>query len=126
MKGRISTWLAGSVVGAAVLALPDEGPRVFSFSETHGPSAVDLVGMLVLVAAWVPVAVLIWSERASLRGGWGRGAAVLGVAGTVVLVMAISLDLGGWWIGAVPALVVAQLMALHAASCAQNHRASSL
>ena len=111
---RIWMWLAGSAVGGAVLALPDEGPRIFSFSRTHGPSAVDLVGMLVLVAAWVPVALLLWSERASLRGGWSRGAAVLAVVGTTLLVVTISRDLGGWWIGAVVILVAAQLMALRA------------
>ena len=109
---RIWMWLAGSAVGGAVLALPDEGPRIFSFSRTHGPSAVDLVGMLVLVAAWVPVALLLWSERASLRGGWSRGAAVLAVVGTTLLVVTISRDLRGWWIGAVVVLVAAQLMAL--------------
>ena len=111
---RIWMWLAGSAVGGAVLALPDEGPRIFSFSRTHGPSAVDLVGMLVLVAAWVPVALLLWSERASLRGGWSRGAAVLAVVGTTLLVVTISRDLGGWWIGAVVVLVAAPLMALRA------------
>jgi len=111
---RTATWIVGSAVGGAVLALPDEGPRLFSFSRTHGPSAVDLFGMLVLIAAWVPVALLLWSERASLRGGWSRGAAALAVVGTTLLVVTISRDLGGSWIGAVVVLVAVPLMALRA------------
>lgn len=108
------TWLAGSAIGGAVVAIPDTGPRLFSFSETHGPSALDLVGMVLLVASWVPIAALIWSERRLVRGTSRRWAAVLAVVGAALLVVTIGLDLGPSWFAAVALLVAAQAVALRA------------
>jgi hypothetical protein len=109
---RVLIWVAGSGVGAAVVAMPDKGPRLFSFSETHGPSAVDLAGMAALVAAWLPVAVLLWSARSRLTGRYAWAAAILAVLGLVGLVVTIGLDLGPWWIAAAGVLVLAQFVAL--------------
>jgi hypothetical protein len=110
---RIWLWVAGSALGVAVLVLPDAGPRVFSFSETHGPSAVDVVGMGILVGAWLPTAALIWTGRRTL-GGRGRLPAVLAAVGVALLVVTIAWDLGLAWVAAVAILLSAQVIALWA------------
>lgn len=56
-RSTVKLWFLGSVAGALVVALPDNDARVFSLSQTHGPSTVDLLGMGVLVIAcyrWLP------------------------------------------------------------------------
>lgn len=104
-------WLGGSALGGAIVALPDAGGRVFSLSESHGPSAVDLVGVAVLLAGWLPVPALLWSSRRVLRpqARWLATAAVTGVA---VLVATIMADLGAWWVLGVALLVAVQVGAL--------------
>ncbi len=114
VRRRTAVWLGGSAIGAGIVALPDRGPRLFSLSETHGPSAVDLVGTTVLVAAWLPVASLLWSRRRSMGGAWRRASAVVVGAGVLLLVVTIGLDLGSWWVLPVALLVAAQLLALRA------------
>ncbi|MFJ8580645.1 hypothetical protein [Micromonospora sp. NPDC093277] len=112
VRGRLLLWLVGSAAGGLLLALPDSGPRLFSFSRTHGPSLVDLLGMVIAVVSWLPVVWLISRHRSALRGGAGRGSAGLAVAGVVLLVVTIRGDLGLWWLAPVTLLVAAQLIAL--------------
>ena len=116
---RLWLWLVGSAVGVAVLAVPDTGPRVFSFSEAHGPSVVDVVGILVLVGVWLPVAALIWSGRRAL-GRRGCLPAVMAAAGVAMLVVTIALDLGPAWVAAVAILLGAQVLVLRAVLVAPN------
>ena len=96
-----------------MLLLPDTGPRVFSFSETHGPSAVDVIGMSVLVGVWLPTAALIWSGRRKL-GSRGRLLGVLAAVGVGLLVATIAWDLGHAWVAAVALLLGVQVIALRA------------
>ena len=78
----------------------------------HGPSAIDLMGMVVLVAAWLPVAWLLWSERGAVRGHSRSLAGVLAALGLVLLVLTVGMDLGSWWIVAAAILVTAQIVAI--------------
>jgi hypothetical protein len=112
-KRRICLWVVGSALGVAVLVLPDTGPRVFSFSESHGPSAVDAVGMSILVAAWLPIAALIWTSRNRL-GDRGRLLGIAAAVGVGLLVATIAWDLGHAWVAAIAILVGAQVIALRA------------
>lgn len=107
----LTTWVVGSALGAGVIAVPDDD-RAFSLSETHGPGVLDLVGVLVLAAAWVPVAAVLWAGRTALATRSGAAAAVLFVLGTVLLAATIGWDLGAWYLLAVAVLVAAQLVAL--------------
>ncbi len=112
IRRPIIVWLAASAVGGTVIALPDTGPRLFSFSESHGPSVIDLIGMAVLVAGWLPVAWLLWSRRAAIRGRSAWLAGLLAIAGVVLLVLTVGKDLGAWWLAAAAILVTAQFVAL--------------
>jgi hypothetical protein len=105
-------WIAGSALGIAILSLPDTGPRVVSFSDDHGPSGLDALGIAVVVAAWLPVASLLWRGRRALAGRDGRACGGLAVVGIVATIVTIALDLGQWWALAVVILVAAQVWAL--------------
>jgi hypothetical protein len=113
-RTRLAVWLVGSGVGVAIVALPDSDDRVLSLSRTHGLAAVDLVGLVVLLAGWLPVPALLWARRRALAGPMGRTALVLAVGGALGLAVTVGLDLGWTYAVAVGALVLAQLLALRA------------
>ena len=96
----------------ALIAAPDSDDRLFSLSRTHGPSLVDLLGMLVLVVAWIPIPAVLWYRRDALHGGAAKGAAILAVTGAVGLAVAIGSDSGLVYFVPVCVLLVAQLLAL--------------
>jgi hypothetical protein len=112
IRRRLVVWLVGSLVGVAVLALPDADDRLFSLSRTHGPSPVDVLGMLVLVAAWLPVPGVLWRRRRALRGTAATVVAVLAVTGLGGLLVTVGLDLGAVYVVPVVVLLAAQMLAL--------------
>jgi hypothetical protein len=112
VRRRLVGWAAGSLLGLVVLALPDTGPRVFSLSPGHGPSALDLGGVVLLVAAWLPVPVLLCSRPRPFRGAAARVAAGLVVVGVLTLAVTIRGDLGAWWLVPVALLVGVQVAGL--------------
>jgi len=107
-----AVWAAANVVGGAVLALPDDGPRLFSFSRTHGPSALDGVGAIMLLAGWIVLDGAVVARREAIRALGKRRiwlAAAVAVVGVAVLVPTIAFDLGWWWIAGVLMLAGAQV-----------------
>src|SRR3712207_1397705 len=95
---RTLLWLVGSAVGAIVVALPDSDNRVFSLSRTHGPSPLDLVGVVILIGCWLPAAAMLpqlW--RAAPRATAGL-AMILALVGALGLVLTIGADLGWTWL----------------------------
>ncbi|MBM0225129.1 MULTISPECIES: hypothetical protein [Micromonospora] len=112
VASRLLGWLVGSAAGGLLIAMPDTGPRLFSFSRTHGPSLVDFVGMVIAVVAWLPAVWLIWRHRRALRGLTGWLSAGLALVGVALLTVTIGGDLGLWWLVPVTLLVVAQLIAM--------------
>jgi hypothetical protein len=111
-RRRLALWLAGSAVGCAVVALPDTGPRVFSLSAGHGPSALDLLGVVVLVATWLPVPMLLCSRSGPWHGAPARGVAGLVGAAAALLLLTVTRDLGAWWVLPVVVLVGVQVAGL--------------
>lgn len=107
-------WAGTTVAGGTVLALPDTGPRVLSLSETHGPSLVDSVGILILVAGWLPVPVLLYRSRALVSRFVWTAAAVTALTDALALVVTIRRDLGWWWLPSAAALALAQAIPLRA------------
>ncbi len=112
VRRRSLLWAAGSVVGTAVIALPDTGPRIFSFSQTHGPSAPDLIGIVIVLATWLPVPILLCSRHRPFRGAAGRLALALLVLGLAGLAVTIRYDLGAWYLVPVALLVGIQVVGL--------------
>jgi hypothetical protein len=109
---RSSVWTVGSVVGAVVVALPDSGQRVFSFSRTHGPSPLDLLGVAILVGCWLPIAYVMPSLWRATGDAPARFAAALALLGAAALVITIGADTGWLWVVAAGALVTAQIIVL--------------
>ena len=74
--------MATSTLGAAIVALPDRGPRVVSFSRAHGPGLVDTLGAGVMFAGWGVFLVALWRRRWIIRAAAaGRGPAIAFSAG---------------------------------------------
>ena len=120
MRGSLVIWLACSVAGGAIVALPDTGPRLVSFSQAHGPSALDGLGILVLLAGWLAPAVAVWRRRGRLAGQAGTPAFglvlfALGL-GAGLTVASVGADYPHWWVVGAALLVVAQLVAARLAS----------
>ena len=109
-RRRVSLWIGGSLIGAAIVALPDSGERVFSLSRTHGPSPLDLLGVTVLIGSWIPVAVVLPSLWRAAGRVAARLSAALAAIGAVGLAITIATDMGGLWLIAVAMLVAAQLI----------------
>ncbi|PRX46630.1 hypothetical protein B0I33_107207 [Prauserella shujinwangii] len=111
-------WLATTVAGAVLLALPDSSGAVVRISERHGPGVVDVLGMVVVLAG---SAVLWWHlirhRGLVVRGLGGRATAAL----LTTLVLALALvawsvlaDIGWWWVAGAGCAWAAQLVALRA------------
>jgi uncharacterized membrane protein YkgB len=109
---RSSVWIVGSVVGAVVVALPDSDQRVLSFSRTHGPAPLDLLGVAILVGCWLPIAFVMPALWRAMVGAPARFVAAVAVLGAAALVITIGVDMGRVWLVAAGALVVAQIMVL--------------
>jgi hypothetical protein len=112
LKRRLSLWMLGSAVGVLIIGLPDNDDRLFSIAEAHGPSFVDLVGVTLIIGAWLPVVAALWSRRGMLPRR--ENAVVVGAAsaGAVVVVVTIALDIGAAWVIGVALLVVAQFVVI--------------
>lgn len=111
-------WSALVVTGLVIIALPDDDARLFTISRLHGPSAVDAIGILFILAAWLVVVAVIWRGRARLpRGPAWR---ILGlssfVVGTAVTAWSVLGDHGSWWV-----LGAALLAALQVTAAATVH-----
>lgn len=108
-------WGTLSAVGLGIIALPDLGPRLFSLSPGHGPSLLDLIGIVALVAGWAVLDVATWQRRRRLPltlGTWAVIAVVGAVAAGIVLWSVLG-DRGNWWV--VGAIVLAALQLAMAA-----------
>lgn len=119
-------WLACSLAGVVLIALPDSDRRVFSISEAHGAALTDLVGAVVLVAGWAILDVQVWRGRRRL-GAVGRSGLVLlsgaVLAGGVLVGWSVAGDAGWWWLAGAAVLAAVQLVA--AALAAPRDRARS-
>lgn len=89
--------------------MPDEGGRVFSLSEGHGPSVLDLLGISVILIGWLAFLIPLVRSRASVwRPGWVLVAAL---AGGALLAWSLATDTGSWWMVGVVVLVAVQVVA---------------
>ena len=115
-------WIALSIGGLVTILLPDTGPRLFSLSEDHGPSLIDLVGIVLLVAGWVVLDLATWRRRSNLA--MPRAIVVtyaLVGSGSVALVASSVLgDQGSWWVVGAALLATIQIAAAVRATIAER------
>jgi hypothetical protein len=91
---------------------------LFSLSNLHGPSLLDALGIVALVAGWTVLDLATWSRRRLIPL---RPAALVLVAGSAVaaaglVVWSVLGDHGSWWIVGAIVLTMIQLAAAWRAS----------
>ena len=102
-------WVVLSAVGVLVLSLPDDGPRIIALSEGHGPSALDAVGILILLVAWAAFLAPLFAARHTIHHA--STLALVALAGAVLVIWSVATDTGAWWVLGVVTLVAVQLIA---------------
>ena len=95
-------------IGVVIVGLPDSGPRVFTISERHGPSTVDIVGLVLIMIPWsymIVYSIVKW-RRVLYTLGRRVAAVAIGLALTGIAIIAVSLsrDTNTWWLGSILAL----------------------
>lgn len=100
-----------SVAGSAVVAVPDNGPRL-AISQAHGPGPLDAVGILLLLLGSAILWGYLWVNRGSLhrcpsrlKSAWLFGSGL----GTGLVLASVSNDFSNWWLVGVTVLVAVQL-----------------
>ena len=120
MRDKVLLWAVCSVIGGAIVALPDSGPRLFTLSRAHGPSAVDSIGVLVLLAGWSVPVLAVWQRRERVAHYIGTpvgGLALFALGcGAGLLVASVGSDYVYWWVIGVVLLVAGQLLVASMAS----------
>jgi hypothetical protein len=106
-------WGILSALGLVGILLPDTGRRLFSLSQAHGPSLVDGVGVLLLLAGWAVLDIASWRRR---RGFRPRREVLLliaaaGTAAVALVLWSVLGDHGAWWIVGAVLLAAIQLTA---------------
>jgi hypothetical protein len=87
-------------VGVLALPASVEGPRLVEFSPDHGPSALDAFGIVPLVIGgmWLNVALVRGLPAMRLGARWLFGAGVLAGFGLGALVASVYAGFASWWI----------------------------
>ena len=99
-----------------MVALPDSGDRLVSLSDAHGPSALDAVGIVLLLAGWVAAVREVWRRREKVLESTAAGVVRLGLValgfGAGLVVASAFADFGAWWAVGAAVLALVQLAAL--------------
>ena len=68
MKRIFWVYLALLLLGLIVLAWPEEhNVMMIRFSETHGPSKMDLAGILIIMMGYVPMVKEVWKQSSVIK-----------------------------------------------------------
>ncbi len=114
MRWALFIWLTLSAAGAAIIALPDAGPRLVSLSESHGPSARDAAGVLIVILGWCVYLVALWRQRQKLasrmRSRYQVGGAFALGLGAGLVTASVASDYAYWWVVGVADLLAVQLL----------------
>ena len=86
--------------GLVLVALPEDGPRLFSLSDANGPSALDGAGLVLLIAAWLVLCLrrgggVTWSRHVG-HALFDLGVGLFGL-GIGLVVASVVGDFAGWW-----------------------------
>jgi len=89
------------LAGLIILILPDnDEPSVIKLNKAHGPSSVDLAGLLLMLGSWLVSYVLVFIHRKKVIKMFGKGNVTLLCLLYFILVLgiAIGLMLSSEWI----------------------------
>lgn len=120
VRFSLFVWAILWAIGVMVVALPDGDDRLFSLSRAHGPSPVDALGSLVMIAGWLVFVAALWRRRVRIAGQSGshpHGAAVFALGlGAGLLVASVAGDFAYWWTIGAALLVAGQLLLAYLAA----------
>lgn len=116
------SWSILSALGLVIILLPDTDRRLFSLSEGHGPSLIDSMGVLVLLAGWAVLDIATWRRRRGLlvRREVLVLTATAGIASIALVIWSVLGDHGAWWIVGAVVLAAIQLTAATRATFAER------
>jgi hypothetical protein len=118
-------WGILSALGLMIVLMPDTGRELFSLSEAHGPSLIDSMGVLLLLAGWAVLDIATWQRRRGLSPRRG-GLLLIATAGTpaiAVVLWSVLGDHGAWWIVGAVVLAAIQLAAATRATLVERSAA---
>jgi len=73
MKRIFWVYFALLIFGLLVLAWPEENNvMMIQLSETHGPSKIDLAGILIIMMGYVPMLKEVWKQSSFIKGSLGE------------------------------------------------------
>ena len=94
MNIRIGIYLLLIVMGLIVLAWPEQDDRMMiQFSETHGPSALDFIGLLILFGGYIPLIIPVVTKFSLIQKVAGKIFSRLLVVVTVIGLLLIFIAL---------------------------------
>lgn len=105
-------WLVLSALGIVMIALPDSGPRLATFSEAHGPGLVDAIGIGILLIGNGLLWWYLWRARALVGSAATRVRALWTFAaglGTGLLLASVASDFSAWWAVGAGLLTIVQV-----------------
>ena len=123
-----AVWCALVVGGTVLLALPDNDVRVFTISRTHGPAALDTVGTVFVLVAWVVLLRGVWIRRSRLprNAAWWAAIGVSLVGGLALVAWSVLSDQGRWWLLGIAFAGGAQVLTALAVSVRHGKSTESL
>ena len=114
MRLALAIWLKSTIIGGVIVALPDDGQRLVSFSDAHGPSLLDAAGIALAIGGWLVFVAALLKRRPLLRSrlSGSRHAFIvpfiIGLGAGLILASVVS-DFTGWWIVGATMLFCIQL-----------------
>lgn len=100
------------VLGIVIVALPDNGERLFSISKNHGPSLQDAIGLILVFIGYGWFLAQAWKQRAKILQYKKRPSFKLVppliVIGIVVIIVSVVNDYGYWWVCGAGILAILQ------------------
>jgi uncharacterized membrane protein YidH (DUF202 family) len=98
--------------GAVIVALPDEGKRLFSISRQHGPSLQDVIGLILVFIGYGWFIKQVWKRRDKILQHKSRFSfkfiPSLFLIGIVLIVVSVINDYGYWWVCGAVILIILQ------------------
>src|SRR5262245_10313087 len=88
MNKQVLVFLFIFILGAIIIVVPDSNNPVIELNENHGPSFIDLIGLLFIAVTWVACLIMIVNQ-------WKKIADRSGKKNTYLLAVFYFLFLGG-------------------------------
>jgi hypothetical protein len=94
-------WLIGLLAGIVIIVLPDDNQALIELSDTHGPSAQDLIGVILIALSSIAQWTVLLRHRKRIYHRLSTAqrvvALVLALVSGGLIAWSIATDSGNWW-----------------------------